>query len=205
MLKILFSKTDLFELRYGLCLYLFFPHHNSCSGALACHKQQLFFNLPSNLWYVNGLLFSFYCQIYQFSTFFFLFMDPKTIFLLWFWRSSNILILWDCLKMHCFWILEVGFWRNWFFFFWCVMVGDVCQRTECGKGTCKPSNDSTFGFVCECEVGWKQARPDHDDDFKFLPCVIPNCEYLLRCLLLALSCLCSCLILLHCLTGLLYF
>lgn len=53
--------------------------------------------------------------------------------------------------------------------------GDVCKSAECGKGTCKPSNDSNFGFACECADGWKQARPEHDDGLKFLPCVIPNC------------------------------
>ncbi|XP_027116336.1 uncharacterized protein [Coffea arabica] len=54
--------------------------------------------------------------------------------------------------------------------------GDVCKSAECGKGTCKPSNDSNFGFACQCDDGWKQARLEHDDGLKFLPCVIPNCS-----------------------------
>ncbi|XP_062150069.1 uncharacterized protein LOC133858605 isoform X2 [Alnus glutinosa] len=52
---------------------------------------------------------------------------------------------------------------------------DVCKEVECGKGTCKPSSTSTFFFECECETGWKQARPDGGDHPNFLPCVIPNC------------------------------
>ncbi|PSS33844.1 Slit 2 protein like [Actinidia chinensis var. chinensis] len=55
------------------------------------------------------------------------------------------------------------------------VIDDVCKEVECGKGTCKPSLNSTLLFVCECDIGWKQTRPDHDNDFKFLPCVIPNC------------------------------
>ncbi|KAA8548679.1 hypothetical protein F0562_000363 [Nyssa sinensis] len=51
----------------------------------------------------------------------------------------------------------------------------VCNKVECGKGTCKPSPNSTFLFECECHPGWKQTHSDHDDGFKFLPCVIPNC------------------------------
>ncbi|KAI3472498.1 hypothetical protein Pfo_031265 [Paulownia fortunei] len=53
--------------------------------------------------------------------------------------------------------------------------GDACEETVCGRGTCLPSNNSTFGFECECEPGWQQARLEDDDYLKFLPCVIPNC------------------------------
>ncbi|KAK3042201.1 hypothetical protein RJ639_001321, partial [Escallonia herrerae] len=35
---------------------------------------------------------------------------------------------------------------------------DVCKVAECGKGTCKPSQNSSFAFVCECDAGWKQSR-----------------------------------------------
>ncbi|KAK9288422.1 hypothetical protein L1049_016878 [Liquidambar formosana] len=52
---------------------------------------------------------------------------------------------------------------------------EVCKGVECGKGTCKPSRNSTFFFVCECDPGWKQSRSDDDDHLMFLPCVIPNC------------------------------
>ena len=60
------------------------------------------------------------------------------------------------------------------------VADNVCKEVECGKGSCKPELNSTFFFVCECESGWKQARPDDDDDdyFKFLPCLIPDCESL---------------------------
>ncbi|PIN17779.1 hypothetical protein CDL12_09554 [Handroanthus impetiginosus] len=51
----------------------------------------------------------------------------------------------------------------------------VCRENICGKGKCVASNNSTFGFECNCEPGWKQARPDDDEHSKFLPCVIPNC------------------------------
>jgi hypothetical protein len=57
-----------------------------------------------------------------------------------------------------------------------VTTDDVCKEVECGKGTCKPSSTSTFFFECECETGWKQARPDGGDHLNFLPCVIPNCK-----------------------------
>ncbi|KAB1218124.1 hypothetical protein CJ030_MR3G014466 [Morella rubra] len=52
---------------------------------------------------------------------------------------------------------------------------NVCKEVECGKGTCKPSSNSTFMFECECDPGWSQTRSKHDDDLKFLPCVVPNC------------------------------
>lgn len=49
---------------------------------------------------------------------------------------------------------------------------------ECGKGTCKRSENSTLGIACECDQGWKQISLPHDHDLKFLPCVVPNCEFL---------------------------
>lgn len=75
------------------------------------------------------------------------------------------------------------FWRvlshRWVFLvLWCVATDEVCKAVECGKGTCKPSNDSSLFFECECDPGWMQTRPAHDDHLKFLPCVIPNCESL---------------------------
>ncbi|XP_051127880.1 uncharacterized protein LOC127249217 [Andrographis paniculata] len=50
----------------------------------------------------------------------------------------------------------------------------TCSDSVCGKGKCVTKN-STFGFECKCEAGWRQARSDDADGFKFLPCVIPNC------------------------------
>ncbi|GLU08915.1 hypothetical protein SLE2022_257990 [Rubroshorea leprosula] len=55
---------------------------------------------------------------------------------------------------------------------------EVCKEVQCGKGKCKPSQNCTFSYECECDPGWKRtlANDDHDDDHnKFLPCVIPNC------------------------------
>lgn len=55
---------------------------------------------------------------------------------------------------------------------------DVCKEVECGKGTCKPSKNSTFLFECECHQGWKQSLSNDDDEssLKFLPCIVPNCK-----------------------------
>ncbi|XP_059650800.1 uncharacterized protein LOC132296631 [Cornus florida] len=61
-------------------------------------------------------------------------------------------------------------------------VDEVCKKVECGKGTCKPSSNSTFLFECVCDLGWKQTRPDNDDQLSFLPCVIPNCTLNYSCI-----------------------
>ncbi|KAL6575849.1 hypothetical protein OROHE_000320 [Orobanche hederae] len=51
-----------------------------------------------------------------------------------------------------------------------------CRESVCGKGNCVVSSNSTFGYECECDSGWKQVAGSQDDDYlKFLPCVIPNC------------------------------
>ena len=66
------------------------------------------------------------------------------------------------------------------FFSFCflfVTTDDVCKGVVCGKGTCKPSNQSAFFlFECECDPGWKQANFGLAENFKFLPCVVPNCK-----------------------------
>ncbi|KAF8392331.1 hypothetical protein HHK36_022673 [Tetracentron sinense] len=54
-------------------------------------------------------------------------------------------------------------------------LDQVCEDVECGKGTCKSSLSYAFNFICECDPGWKQTR-DNETDYKFLPCVIPNCS-----------------------------
>ncbi|KAF3454337.1 hypothetical protein FNV43_RR04784 [Rhamnella rubrinervis] len=52
----------------------------------------------------------------------------------------------------------------------------ICEEMECGKGTCKVDNSSSVGFICECDANWKRLKDDDDnDDFRFLPCVIPKC------------------------------
>ncbi|XP_028100998.1 fibropellin-1-like isoform X1 [Camellia sinensis] len=53
---------------------------------------------------------------------------------------------------------------------------NICKEVECGKGNCSVALDSPFGFKCECENGWKRTRLDSEQDFLFLPCVIPNCS-----------------------------
>ncbi|KAF7806896.1 protein lin-12 [Senna tora] len=55
------------------------------------------------------------------------------------------------------------------------IADDVCKEVECGKGTCKPSKNSTLFFECECDPGWKQTRFSKDDSLMFLPCIVPNC------------------------------
>lgn len=58
------------------------------------------------------------------------------------------------------------------------LLGDeACKTNVCGKGSCVPTSNSTFGFECQCQQGWKQSRPDDDQFFKFLPCVVPNCQF----------------------------
>ncbi|KAI4379013.1 hypothetical protein MLD38_016421 [Melastoma candidum] len=59
---------------------------------------------------------------------------------------------------------------------------DLCNEVECGKGSCVSNSSSPFGFVCQCESGWKRTRLDNEDDLKFLPCVIPNCSVDYSCL-----------------------
>uniref|UniRef100_A0A6N2NLB5 EGF-like domain-containing protein n=1 Tax=Salix viminalis TaxID=40686 RepID=A0A6N2NLB5_SALVM len=58
---------------------------------------------------------------------------------------------------------------------------DVCEKVECGKGTCKPSDNSTWFYECECNPGWTQTRFDQDDHLQFLPCVVPNCTVNFSC------------------------
>lgn len=54
---------------------------------------------------------------------------------------------------------------------------DVCKEVKCGKGICKPSDNMSVPFECECSPGWKQVATSNDDQYlKFLPCVIPNCK-----------------------------
>lgn len=59
------------------------------------------------------------------------------------------------------------------------VIGNFCNRVGCGKGKCKMSND--FDYECECDPGWKQTTFTNSTDFKFLPCVIPNCTFNYSC------------------------
>ncbi|XVF06292.1 hypothetical protein REPUB_Repub06bG0034700 [Reevesia pubescens] len=53
----------------------------------------------------------------------------------------------------------------------------LCDEVECGRGTCRANISYPLNYICECESGWKRTIDDDndDDDFMFLPCVIPNC------------------------------
>ncbi|KAK7344498.1 hypothetical protein VNO77_14163 [Canavalia gladiata] len=51
---------------------------------------------------------------------------------------------------------------------------DFCKIAQCGKGTCKASNNSIFKFECECDSGWKNLV-DVDANLNILPCIISNC------------------------------
>ncbi|TMW82866.1 hypothetical protein EJD97_004341 [Solanum chilense] len=58
---------------------------------------------------------------------------------------------------------------------------NVCEEVNCGKGSCKAASNATFGFVCECDYGWKQTSSETDNFFKFLPCAVPNCTVNFSC------------------------
>lgn len=45
-----------------------------------------------------------------------------------------------------------------------------------GKGTCKPSGNSTFLFECECNMDGSRLLQALIIISKFLPCAIPNCN-----------------------------
>ncbi|KAH7522266.1 uncharacterized protein LOC107407422 [Ziziphus jujuba] len=55
------------------------------------------------------------------------------------------------------------------------LIDVVCKDVDCGKGDCKASANNTILFECVCHPGWKQTFSSHEDNLKFLPCVIPNC------------------------------
>ncbi|KAL0321979.1 UNVERIFIED_CONTAM: hypothetical protein Scaly_2494300 [Sesamum calycinum] len=56
-------------------------------------------------------------------------------------------------------------------------TGAACNEIVCGRGSCVPLINTTFGFECVCDPGWRQARPDGDQYLNFLPCLIPNCKF----------------------------
>ncbi|KAK8532085.1 hypothetical protein V6N13_131427 [Hibiscus sabdariffa] len=54
----------------------------------------------------------------------------------------------------------------------------LCDQVECGRGTCRADMRFPLSYTCECDPGWTRTRDgsdDHDDNLRFLPCVIPNC------------------------------
>ncbi|KAI0503634.1 hypothetical protein KFK09_014568 [Dendrobium nobile] len=54
------------------------------------------------------------------------------------------------------------------------VLNGLCKAVYCGKGICKVSENSTFGFSCQCNPGWTQLHIE--EHFRFLPCLIPNCS-----------------------------
>nr|CAD1822489.1 unnamed protein product [Ananas comosus var. bracteatus] len=50
----------------------------------------------------------------------------------------------------------------------------TCSHVACGRGTCEASTNDTLGFICKCSSGWSQYFVQ--DELRFLPCVIPNCN-----------------------------
>ncbi|XP_051129146.1 uncharacterized protein LOC127250038 [Andrographis paniculata] len=82
--------------------------------------------------------------------------------------------------------VAVWFWSasaNFFDPFIHPIFGNGCEENSsvCGKGKCLKSDNSSFGFICECEDGWRQARAGHEQFFAFLPCVVPNCTFNYTC------------------------
>ncbi|CAN6462882.1 unnamed protein product [Victoria cruziana] len=57
--------------------------------------------------------------------------------------------------------------------------GDPCSGVQCGKGTCRPTDNQIIPYACECEEGWTKLLPS--STFDFLPCVIPNCTVDVSC------------------------
>ncbi|XP_021732964.1 slit homolog 2 protein-like [Chenopodium quinoa] len=58
------------------------------------------------------------------------------------------------------------------------ILGNICKTVGCGKGKCKTSGSNDLEYECECDPGWRQtlsSNSSSDFNFKFLPCVIPNC------------------------------
>ncbi|KAI5676719.1 hypothetical protein M9H77_07669 [Catharanthus roseus] len=56
------------------------------------------------------------------------------------------------------------------------LLDNICNDVQCGKGKCEADMGKPFGFVCECESGWKRTRDSDEDNLQFLPCIIPNCS-----------------------------
>ncbi|KAK6143229.1 hypothetical protein DH2020_023577 [Rehmannia glutinosa] len=53
---------------------------------------------------------------------------------------------------------------------------NLCNEVECGKGSCEAAPGNPFNFRCNCEDGWRRTRLDDDQNYEFLPCIIPNCS-----------------------------
>lgn len=55
---------------------------------------------------------------------------------------------------------------------------NICGEVQCGKGTCEANQSYPFNFKCNCENGWKRTRLDDEQNLEYLPCIIPDCNFL---------------------------
>ncbi|PKI44771.1 uncharacterized protein LOC116208223 [Punica granatum] len=65
---------------------------------------------------------------------------------------------------------------------WNPLNKTICDAVECGKGKCVSNSSAPFEFECQCDSGWKRTRLENEDDFLFLPCVIPECSVQYSCM-----------------------
>ncbi|MBA0777432.1 hypothetical protein Gotri_005450 [Gossypium trilobum] len=47
----------------------------------------------------------------------------------------------------------------------------ACAIVNCGKGSCQDTDNSSFGFQCNCYSGWNQFQVG---SLIFPPCIVPN-------------------------------
>ncbi|XP_074565610.1 uncharacterized protein LOC141822084 isoform X2 [Curcuma longa] len=55
----------------------------------------------------------------------------------------------------------------------------MCSHVDCGRGSCRESPNSTFGFECECDPGW--SRFQFTGHLPFQPCAMPDCVFDHKC------------------------
>ncbi|XP_065852887.1 uncharacterized protein [Euphorbia lathyris] len=52
----------------------------------------------------------------------------------------------------------------------------ICDKVNCGKGTCVGNITYPLGYHCECDAGWTRTVNDSVNlHVQFLPCVLPQC------------------------------
>lgn len=62
------------------------------------------------------------------------------------------------------------------------LFGNMCNGSvQCGRGACEESSNTLFGYVCNCDRGWRQFHVGLGDSFRILPCVVPNCSVNYKC------------------------
>ncbi|PPS20492.1 hypothetical protein GOBAR_AA00059 [Gossypium barbadense] len=49
---------------------------------------------------------------------------------------------------------------------------NACAIANCGKGSCQDTDNSSFGFQCDCYSGWNQFQVG---SLILPPCIVPNC------------------------------